>query len=379
MNEVLTYPLEQIIKKKSDDLLIVCTPLVSSEKDIAMVIKKRQEKFFPEVFYVSYTREDNSTYITYDKLKDYNDKYTNCLFVCSNLKDLFPYIDLIKDNQNNNNFLSFNTIFTESKLLKQYVENIEIIIVWPSFANLDINFLYETRENYIAPPNNELYMEKFNSDEKDIEDIKGILNVFLDDKVKSLTELDMNRSLLRTPKFKNIIVDLLLNNKKRHYIYMLDGMGGIDSFKILYDKVKENNKEIPYLMIIKKTDNEVKISEKLQDFNKSNMPIILLTDIAFKEPKIPMNIDCVRIVNGGDENIINTIFHIAEAKYYTGIYPRNIYVVNYLSKNTYSTKTFDELQYMKFKDVFINREQKFSECKKRSSLLIEDDSLVVSF
>ena len=345
-----------------------------------MVIKKRQEKFFPEVFYVSYTKEDNSTYITYDNLIDYNDKYTNCLFICSNLKDLFPYINLIEDKQGNNYFLSFNTIFTESKILKhiENIENIKIIFFWPSFANLDINFLYETRENYITPSNNELYMEKFNSEKKDTEDIKSTLNVFLDDKVKSLTELDINRTLLRTPKFKNIIIDLLLNNKKRHYIYMLDGMGGIDSFKILYDKVKGNNREIPYLMIIKKSDNLVKISEKLNDFNKTNIPTVLLTDIAFKEPKIPMNVDCVRIVNGGDEDIINTIFHIAKAKYYTGIYPRNIYVINYLSKNTYSTKTYDELQYIKFKDIFINREQSFSECKKRNSLLIEGNNLVVS-
>ena len=382
MNENLTFPLEIVIKDDNKVLYTICVPIVSSKKDLAMVIKKRLNEYFPEVFYVSWEKEDNSSYITYEQLNDYAEKYTSCLFIANVIDEFNPYInELVKNNKTGNYFLTFNDILIKSEILMSIVKDIDTSSFWPSFADLDIQYTYDTRKNYLTPSNSQLYsdiLSQIKLDQKEDEKkLKGILNVYLDNKVKSLTELDMNKCLLRSPKFKNIIIDLLLNNKIRHYIYMIDGMGGIDSFKIIYDKVRENNKEIPYMVIIKETDDDITKSEKMRSLNETNSPVVLLTDIAFKNTNMPMNIDSVKIVNGGDEKIIDTIFNLSNAKYYTGIYPRKISIINYLSINTSGVKTLDQTNYYYFKANFITTEENFMRCRKNRKLIIENNKIMV--
>lgn len=384
MNEVLTFPFEKVIKESPTSLTSICVPLVTSDRDLAMIIKKRLSNYFSEVFYVSWNKEDNSTYITYDQLEDFTNKYMGCLFITNNINDFGPYLEkLVNNNPNNNYFLTFNDVFIERSVIETIINDIDLRPYWPTFADLDIKYIYETRENYLTPSHSKLYTDAVanfnNGQEKDDSKIKGILNVYLDNKFKSLTELNLDESLLRSPKFKNIVIDLLLNNKQRHYIYMVDGMEGIDSFKILYDKVKNNNKDIPYLVIIKQSDSDVEKSEKIRTLNETNLPIVLLSDIAFKDDNMPMNINNIKIVNGGDKIIIQTVFSLSNAKFYTGIYPRKIYITNYISKNTNEVKTLDETNYKYFKINFIKMQQTFMECKKNAKLLIEDNKIMVRY
>jgi len=397
MNEVLTFPLVDFIKEDKTSLTFICVPLVSSDEDLAMVIKKRLNDYFSEVFYVSWKTEDNSNYITYDKLEEYTRKYVGCLFITSNVNDFAPYMEsVIINSPNTNYFITFNDIFVKKEvisMIKKNIGKIKIMAYWPMFADLDIKYAYDARENYLTPSNTKMYNDTVtqikhdqteceqmgeecdhgNSDKK----LEGILNVYLDNTVKSLTELDMNKSLLRSPKFKNMIIDLLLNNKIRHYIYMIDGAGGIDSFKILYDKVKKNNKELPVVIIIKQSDSKADKREKINSINETNSPIVVLSDINFENKDIPMNIDSVKITNGGNKKIINTIFNLSNAKYYTGVYPRKISVVIYMSKNTNEVKTLDQTNYNMFKSKFINMEEVFTTCRKNRQLFIEGDRIMI--
>ena len=104
MNEIITFPLERIIKTNDKILTMVCVPLVSSAKDLAMIFKKRLNNYFPEVFYVSWDKEDNSSYISYEQLEEYTNRYNSCLFITNNVNDFYPYMDNLVKNNNNGNF-----------------------------------------------------------------------------------------------------------------------------------------------------------------------------------------------------------------------------------------------------------------------------------
>lgn len=63
-------------------IITICVPFTVESHKLANIMRKRLDKGFPEIFYVTWKEnEENSSYITYDKLMEFRSKYKKCLFI----------------------------------------------------------------------------------------------------------------------------------------------------------------------------------------------------------------------------------------------------------------------------------------------------------
>lgn len=379
--------------KTRNKVVAVCVPFTSDSTKLANILRKRLDKGFSEVFYVTWKKnEENSYYISYDKLIEYKNRYKNCLFIGDSWENMAVYFEEIFDSKMDNHFM----LMFDSKPMKKR-ENLEIgsyvsnlIFLWPSFAELDFEFIENKRsiilnkkqsDNYVSlfGSFNNLYMnENLQNLNVSKDDLYSNLNVYYDNVVKNLSNTSSDIAFTRAPKFKHVITDLLLENKKRHIVYMKDGKHGLDAFEYLYSQVKSKNNSIPYLLVIKKSDGSQEIKNKLISFNSTNIPTVLATDYIFKYPDIPQNIDSFKFVNGGNNEYINTILDLAKAEFYTGSYPRKFFITSYVSKVLDNLVTVDMINQKSFSKLLNNQIFRNTTCKKSTKIYIKGEDFYIT-
>lgn len=380
--------------KTKNKIISICVPITADPHKLANIMRKRLDKGFPEVYYVSWKEnEKNSSYITYDKLMDYRAKNKNCLFIADSWEDFSVYFEeIFKENFNSNYYM----MMFDSKPKKKerniditvYVKNIAFL--WPSFADMQFEYVENKRNIYLDNQQsnnyrnlydsfNKLYMnENIKNMNVSKDDLLGNLNVYYDNVVSSLSNTTMDIALKRSPKFKSIITDLLLENKKRHIVYMMDGKYGLDAFSHLYNQVKSKNSSIPYLMVIKKSEGPQELERKLISFNSTNIPTILATDVIFSMKNMPKNVNCFKFANGGENDYVEPLLDMAKADFYTGTYPRRFEVTSYISHITENMITLDMINNQSFTKKFNNALYTNLTCKNSLKIFVKEEDFYLT-
>jgi hypothetical protein len=335
-------------------------------------------KFTPVLRYntklVMLEKDDNSNVIGYDELKGKNETMNNTYFVIFDFNVLVHYdADIINDNNSNNNKF---IIMLDINEIKNYIRNkssiTNIVALFGKNFDLTINTEITSRKSYISDEQLRLYnqeylkYEKSNSLERvDNTEPSKLLNIYFDNKITSLDNINLDKALQRAPKFKTILLDILLKNKKRHLIKMIDGKYGIDSFLTIYNKIKDT----PVLILIKKSDNFSSKVRKLQSFNESNAPGVLLTDFHFSKDMMPKNIDYFHITDGGInyEDDLITLFDQCNARNYSGSYPRKIELISHIAVAFGSVVTLDAENYKELFNQFNKSLELYEVFKKNST------------
>jgi len=359
---------EGIKTLENDRIHNIITPIMMNSYKLANIFKRRLKSEFPEVFLVSWKKEMNSSHISYDQIVEYNTKYNNCLFIFDNIDDFKPYKKQIINKYSKNYYILINNNISFDK--DQDLDNGKENSYYPKFTDLGVIFEDNHNDVYINERQGKIYIDNYNEykkslsfkTEEQIEDeqekLSGLLNIYLktNDSKGILTEMNLDRAINKSDKFKNILMNLLLHNKKRHLIYMIPGMRGIDAFSHIYNMLKAKNKDIPPLIVLLERDNEKVKNDIITKFNSSNSPAILLTNSYLKEPYIPWNIDQIKIANNMKNfQIYKSILTLAHSDYYTGAYPREITITNYISKTINQFETLDQINYELFKARLIDR------------------------
>lgn len=343
---------------KLDRVFYFLIPLVSDKETFLNTLIKFTPVLRNNVKIVTIDRDKKEDYIGYDELAAKNESMDNTFFAIFDYNILIHYAGNILTSKSDNRFLIFVNI-NEIKLAKKGISligsKLDSLFFYASNLDMPINFSSSIRKSYILGDHLKAYLDDYiktqttvTLDNKENTSSAKLLNVYFDEKIKSLENISLDKGLQRAPKFKTILLDILTKNKKRHVIKMIDGKYGIDSFVTIYNKLKNS----PVLIIIKRADNFDTKIKKLQIFNESNAPGVLLTDYNFSQKMIPMNIDYYHITDGGVEDDNITFFESCQAKNYSGTYPRNLELVSHIAVSLGDDITIDLEKNDKFMNIY---------------------------
>lgn len=288
--------------------------------------------------------------IAFNELKEKYETLQDTCFIIFDYNLLLHYAGDLLNKINSNNFIILlNAEELDKSLDYNKLLNISnVSILFPKNMDLPINFITSTRKTYIFGNQLKSYFDKIleisEKDNKNYQDSSKYLNAYFDENIKSLEGINLDKALQRAPKFKTILLDILIKNKKRHLIKMIDGEYGIDSFLSVYNKIKD----IPRLVIIKNSDSYSEKVKRMRIFNESNAPGILLTDYSFSGDMVPDNINVYHLTDGGCKDDIISIMSMCKAKHYNGSYPRDFNILNHIAVSTGADITVDEDRYNNF-------------------------------
>ena len=342
-----------------DKVFFFLVPLVSDKENFLNTLIKFTPILRNNVKIVTIDSDKKDDYISYNELAARNEVSSNTYFAIFDYDILLHYAADLLTQKSTNKFLIFLNI-NETTLSKKDMAIFEgrksqRVFLYAKNIDMPIEFSSSERKSYIIGNHLKAYLDDYiksqntvSYDNKENTTSAKLLNIYFDEKVKSLANISLDKALQRAPKFKTILLDILTKNKKRHIIKMIDGRYGIDSFVTIYNKLKNT----PTMIVIKKADSfDVKI-KKLQIFNESNAPGVLLTDYNFSQKMIPMNVDYYHITNGGDSEDNITFFEMFQAKYYSGTYPRHMEIVSHIAVTAGNDITLDMEKNKTFMDKY---------------------------
>lgn len=345
---------------KSANIFFFLVPLISDKDSFLNTLIKFTPILRGNIKIVTIDNEKKEDYISYSELNARFDTLDNTFFIIYDFNILLHYgMNLISRNSTNKFliFLNINEIKL-SKKLKFLIDEGKVqkaAFFYPKNLDMPINFSGAVRKTYIIGNQLKAYLNDYiesqnyvSLDNKENTSSAKLLNVYFDEKIKTLENLSLDKCLQRAPKFKTILLDILTMNKKRHIIRMIDGKYGIDSFVTVYNKLKNN----PVLIVIKKADSYDTKIRKLEIFNESNAPGVLLTDYNFSRNMIAKNIDCYHVTDGGspDDNI--SFFDMCQGKNYSGTYPRNMEMISHIGVGIDEEFTIDMEKNEAFMDKY---------------------------
>jgi hypothetical protein len=341
-------------------LSFVLVPLSSTKEIIYNEMLKYTPVLKYNTLFVSFNKENTST-IGYDRIMEMSEMKDNYFFILDDIEMFIYYATDVFNNTKNNKYVILVDIQELKKINKiksiKGITRDDFAVLYPKNFDLPTELVFNDRKDYIYDKQLKQYRdeyikykklsyESYNESEM-TEKVLGSLNVFLDESVQSLESIPLDKAMLRAPKFKSIFIDILLKNKKRHLVHMINGKYGIDSFISIYNKL---DNIIP-MIIIRAGDNYNDKIKKLKMFNSSNAPGILLTDYHFTGNMTPKNIDFYHLTNGGHKEDFNTIFDICKSSNYSGSYPRNFTIISHVSSTIGNELTLDEEKSSQFKDT----------------------------
>lgn len=315
-------------QKKHGDNIIIQVPLGCDRNIIYNTMLKHSLVVSKNHFYVTNEKDSqNQNIIAYEELNKYYDENLNTIFFIDNIQ-IFTFYgsSLLKEAKNYNIFVFFldviNIIQYVHKIIEEYHK--KIVFLYPknfcSYVDVDYSVkkttiglqqYYEYKKRFLE------YQSMYEAEKIDVsipDRLNGILNVYLDKAIPNFSSISVEFALQRAPKFKTIIVDLLINNKKRHLIKMIDGLEGIDSFVSVYEKLDN----IAKLVIIKTKEPLSEKVKKIRALNHNNSPVSIITDFNMSDNLIPSNINTYHITDGGNLNDLITIFDLLKHRTLSG-------------------------------------------------------------
>lgn len=318
--------------KSINKLVIVRVPLIFENIKVAKIYMRYLSPFFEKIYIVTGEKnkkymENNDFYITKDQIDEI--QRNESLESPENILFIFENLYLYKKNNYKNLLLKGFSTFENNFILN---EN-DFDIFESNFTNMEIKVEIIDRYNRMNEEHEKKYKE-IKENNLNVKFLSSYGNIFLDKIIKSTTEVNkLNKIFNRTPKMKNLFLDLLLNNKNRHIIYMSDNKYGLPAFKDIYEKIDKKNK-LPPLFIISDNDSDKEIINKVNIFNSIKAPYVLVTSRYLENIIVPNNINDIRILNIDMEgSAIKDFKKIVLAKNYSlNRYPRSINVIFYSNK-----------------------------------------------
>ena len=308
--------LEDIINM-DDTVVFILTPVSCSKMDIYRTITKYSELIRNNHKLVTIDKQDNHDQISYEEFVKYQSEQNNTFFFIDNVQ-FFMYYNIEWYNRSNILIFLINIMDIEHSAFIYNKSKFKGLMLYPTMLCVDVEIEYNKSTTYITKDQLTHYKKeylKFISDpgenRKDENADPAIyLNVYYDKVLNSLENVSLEMALDRAPKFKNIFLQILLKNKKRHLVHLPDNKYGIEPFVIIFNKLNTNME----LVVIKSIDDYDSKLKNLAKFNKNNSPAVLLTDYYFVGNNVPKSVNLYHITNGGrDEDIISIFDYVKVA------------------------------------------------------------------
>lgn len=375
LDAYLRFSASQESNNRNHKISLLLVPYTCNKNTIYDFIIKHSDTIANNHKLVDIEKKNNPNIILFEEFNKYQEENNGMVFIINNI-DFFFYYSI--DNINKNNVLLFlmdiNDILNrKNQTLTSNINNnfdFKYNYLYPRNFCMNINIKYNKQESYIIKEQLATYKKEYLKYIKN-EDFKGrytpddILNIYLDDKIKSIENLSLADALLRSPKFKSILVNLLINNKKRHFIRLIDNRSGIDSFVELYNKL---NTDIQLMVI--RTKNSYEEKEKIiKKINENNSPIIIVSDYYPVKNLTPQNINVYHICDGGDKEDIITIFNFLNLKHNNSVINRDFEIINHIVSTFKGEFTLNQIKETSFHEMFNRLLNNYEDIKKHALTL----------
>lgn len=377
--------------KKNYRSIIIQVPLGCEKEIIYSTILKYSETISKHHFLVSSSLDEensNDNIIPYEKLNQKYEENDNTIFFIDNIQ-IFTFYgsSLLTEFKNSNIFVFFldvvNILQKVQKLLEEYKEH--LVFIYPRQFCVDVNIDYSVKKTIIPKEQYMEYQKRFlefktlyevERIESAVPDkLNGILNVYLDKVIPNLSSVNVEYALQRAPKFKTIIVELLIKNKNRHLVKMIDGPEGIDSFASIYDKLDNTMR----MVIIRSREPLGEKVKKIKSINQNNSPVTILTDMNLTGKLTPYNISHFHLTDGGYESDLITIFDLLKRKNFSGMYSKDLFVINHIARSIRGDFTINSQHEEVFNSRLLDSVSMTKEVQKRAyNLFIKGEELLVA-
>ena len=308
---------------------------------------------FPKIFVFGWEDQINEEfYKPFDKLLELNQTEQDCLFIIRDIKTFNIFAaDVLKGVPKNYYMILIDGLISKQDLA--VVENVttDISFLWPSFADINVDFAMTTsvsvitNQNHINEYRNEItsyyqrpdvgYKEIYSniSDQSEVINIsRKILNVNLSaPRMDSLANPGVtgNEALERSPKFRDLLVKLMINADSRIIVKMIPGPYGLEAFNYIYSTLRKPS--LKPVFVYSSDDFQTK-RIKISAIPDTG-PCLVVTDFTLTDTLIPQNIENLYIVGGGDYNDLKTCLDLAKSSNYNrDIYPRVIKITMFVTK-----------------------------------------------
>lgn len=354
------------IEDSKVNILYILAPYNTSKMDVYNFIIKYADIISQNHYMVTIGKNNNPNNITYEQLQEYHSKFNDKFFFIDNIEFFYYYSS--EDLYSSNKFIFLIDIFdimndSVSKLDKNIIEKFNSrAVFYPKNLSMDLRINYKKNNTYIMKEQLSSYKKsylKYISAEMGTskEMPENILNVYYDKIISSLEGgISLESCLNRAPKFKNILIELLINNKKRHLVKLPNNKYGIDAFISVYNKLNHSSE----LTVIKSSDNFNKKETMIKKFNSTNGPGIILTDYNFSGSLIPKNINQYHISNGGEKEDFITILDCIKSSNNNSAMNNDFLIINHLSSTLKGEYTVNELNEINFKETFDKTIEKYT-------------------
>jgi hypothetical protein len=308
---------------------------------------------FPKIFIFGWEDQINEEfYKPFDKLLEMNQTEEDCLFIIRDIKTFNIFAaDVLKGVPKNYYLILIDGLISKQDL--SVVENVttDISFLWPSFADIKVDFAMTTsvsvitRESHIREYRNEItnqyqrpdigYKEIYSniSDQSQVVSIsRKILNVSLSEpNMDSLANPGVtgNEALERSPKFRDLLVKMMINADSRIVVKMMPGPYGLDAFNYIYSTLRKP--ALKPVFVYSSDDFQTK-RIKISSIPDTG-PCLVITDFTLSDTLIPQNVENFYIAGGGDYNDLKTCLDLAKSSNYNrDIYPRVIQITMFVTK-----------------------------------------------
>lgn len=370
-----------LIEDDKKGLHFVLTPLSCDKNDVYKYFIKYSEKISRDHYLVTIEPGENSDHIDYSRFMEYESSSSGKFFFINNIR-FFMYYNVEYFNKSNVLIFLVSISDLEEIPFRYMLDNFDINFYYPKNLCLDINIDYKKTNTNIYKKQLELYKNeylKFIKEKENIRDLSiskefnkstfdnpaNYLNVYYDKIIPSLENISLESAIERAPKFKNIFVELIIKNKKRHLVHMIDNRYGMEAFEVIYNKI---DNKVP-LIAIKSTESLDSKNKKLQEFNKNNSPKILLTDYIFTGDMMPKNISVYHLTDGGGIENIYSIFEHIKTLNKDSSKDKVFTVISHIASTLKGELTIDNIKELSFSDLLNKYSFRYTELKKRSTKL----------
>jgi hypothetical protein len=349
----MSLPFEEILYLEMENrLLFILSPLSCDKMYIYKTLVKHSDLIRNNHYLVTIDKEDNPDQINYDEFAKYQNQFDNKFFFIDNI-NFFMYYNIDCYNKNNALIFLINIMDIDKIPYTYNRDKYKPKIIYPPIICIDVNITYRKIKSYIIKEHLTHYKNAYLEYIKEGKSIlkrdnlpADILNIYYDKVISSLENINLEMALSRSPKFKNLFLEIILRNKKRHLVHLKDNRCGMASFIELYNKL---NTGIPLIIIKSKDEYDIKI-KNLNEFNKNNSPAVLLTDFYFVGKNVPKVVNFYHITDGGQDEDIIAIFDYIKVSNKNA--DKDFEIVNHVATTLKGELTINDINELSFKEKF---------------------------